>query len=103
MGILSVFVLSTGKELEKLFENRQIQDWVSAGAIGDLQSLLTSIRSIGSNRIGPRILSQVRYYANMTSNCYVNIFWSSAGRQGLYFGPVCIEPFIVFVPYLLCI
>ena len=60
MGILSVFVLSTGKYLEKLFENKQIQDWVSAGAIGDLQSLLTNIRSVGSNRIDPKILCQVR-------------------------------------------
>ncbi|KAL0005474.1 hypothetical protein SO802_013035 [Lithocarpus litseifolius] len=59
MGILSVFVLSTGKWLEKLFENKQIQDWVNAGAIGDLQSLLTSIRSVGFNRIDARILCQV--------------------------------------------
>nr|POE66694.1 hypothetical protein CFP56_70480 [Quercus suber] len=29
------------------------------------------------------------HYAKMTSNCFMDIFWSSASRQGLYFGPVC--------------
>ena len=47
LGIQFVFALSTSKELEKLIENRQIQDWVSAGIIGDLQALVTSLKGVG--------------------------------------------------------
>ncbi|GMY22594.1 hypothetical protein FCV25MIE_17839 [Fagus crenata] len=79
-GNSKCFALSTSKELEKLVENRQIQDSVSAGLIGDLQALVTCVRGVGFKRTDPIILCQVRHHAKMASNCYMNIFWSSADR-----------------------
>nr|POE94038.1 hypothetical protein CFP56_34263 [Quercus suber] len=77
-----------------------IDPTVSVGAIGDLQSLLTSIRSVGFNTIDPRILCQVSFQftlyskgcgghatslTNVLEDCFMKLFDSTTMVHGFNF------------------